>query len=326
MAPPNSVAAQHKGKLEKDDPTLLPSDDDDDSDFHLSDAGDAGSDSGDDSDDDNDAAQPAAKRAKLADEAKPALDKAAVDDLWAAFNDPSAADPYAPSTSTSSNAAAAPPASAAAASSSSTGTSKSTVDVKGKGKRADDDLVEIEVEYGFAGEWIKQKKRVPRSSIEAQAYFATHGPPPSSASSSSVKPIPAAAASAAPQDPTTASLDALFGPSSSSADPPAASSSSTAPSAAPGPAPAPSRAPPKRKAGGGLAGMAATLGVGKKPAKLNTLEKSKLDWDSYVSTQEGLSDTLTHARKDGYLDRRDFLDRVEDAKERQWDESKSRRR
>jgi len=47
---------------------------------------------------------------------------------------------------------------------------------------------------------------------------------------------------------------------------------------------------------------------------------------SYVSTQEGLSDTLTHARKDGYLDRRDFLDRVEGAKERQYDEAKSSRR
>ncbi|GAA5896825.1 hypothetical protein JCM8208_007101 [Rhodotorula glutinis] len=323
MAPPKSVAAQHKGKLDKDDPTLLPSDDDDDSDFHLSDGDGAGSDSGDDSDDDNDAAQPAAKRAKLAQEAKPALDKAAVDDLWAAFNDPSAPDPYAPSTSTSSTTAGAPPASSATGTSSSTATSKGTIDVKGKGKRADDDLVEIEVEYGFAGEWIKQKKRVPRSSVEAQAYFATHPPPPSS---SSAKAAPAASSSSsAPRDPTTASLDALFGPS---ADEPAASSSSTAPAlaSAPAPAPPPSRAPPKRKAGGGLAGMAATLGVGKKPAKLNTLEKSKLDWDSYVSTQEGLSDTLTHARKDGYLDRRDFLDRVEDAKERQWDESKSRRR
>mgnify|MGYP000471651212 CR=1 FL=1 len=70
MAPPKSVAAQHKGKLDKDDPSLLPSDDDDDSDFHLSDAGD-GSDSGDDSDDD-DADGPAAKRQKLEQETKPA--------------------------------------------------------------------------------------------------------------------------------------------------------------------------------------------------------------------------------------------------------------
>lgn len=248
----------------------------------------------------------------MADSESPhSLDKATVDDLWAAFNDPSAADPYAPSTSTSSTAPGAPSASTATASSSSTAAGKSTVDIKGKGKRTDDDLVEIEVEYGFAGEWIKcvslfalavprlgaplrqpvdtdapslarrQKKRVPRSSIEAQAYFATHPPPPSSASSSAARPAPAAAAPAAPTDPTTASLDALFGPSSSPADPPAAfSSSSTAP--APAPAPAPSRAPPKRKAGGGLAGMAATLGVGKKPAKLNTLEKSKLDWDRCV--------------------------------------------
>lgn len=40
------------------------------------------------------------------------------------------------------------------------------------------------------------------------------------------------------------------------------------------------KAAPPRRAKGGLAGMAAGLG---KPPKLNTLEKSKLDWNKWVS-------------------------------------------
>lgn len=40
------------------------------------------------------------------------------------------------------------------------------------------------------------------------------------------------------------------------------------------------KAAPPRRAKGGLAGLAAGLG---KPPKLNTLEKSKVDWNKYVS-------------------------------------------
>ncbi|GAA6055323.1 hypothetical protein JCM3770_005284 [Rhodotorula araucariae] len=320
MAPPRSVAAQQKRALDRDDPALLPSDDDD-SDFRLSDA-DAGADNSSDDDDDGDGDGdngPDKKRAKVDEPANPALDKVAVDDLWASFNDPALGDPYTPT--------AAQP--AATASSASVDTKSVTSAAKGKGRSTADDMIEIEVEYGFAGEWIKQKKVVLRSSAEAQAYLATHPLSPSSSSA----PLPAKSSTvAAPAhpDPTSASLDALFGPSPG-ADPsgapiPALSSSSALPApSTSAPAPA-ARPPPKRKAGGGLAGMAASLGVGKKPAKLNTLEKSKLDWNNYVSTQEGLSDTLTHARKDGYLDRRDFLDRVEGAKERQWEDLKGRRK
>ena len=49
---------------------------------------------------------------------------------------------------------------------------------------------------------------------------------------------------------------------------------------------------------------------GKGP-KLNTIEKSKLDWAGYVD-QEGMKDELDGAEKskDGYLGKREFLDRV----------------
>ncbi|GJN90925.1 hypothetical protein Rhopal_003939-T1 [Rhodotorula paludigena] len=304
MAPPRSVAQQqHK---QRDDPDLLPSDDDDDDDFRLSDLDQAS-----DSDSDSDAGADAPQQGTAQGTTEPALDKAAVDDLWASFNDPAYTDPYAPSTSTST----------------STPTSAHpdpTSKGKGKGKataHADDDLVQITVEYEFAGERVEQQKTVKRSSAEAQAFFARQprsAPKPAAPSPGTSAPAPSSSAPASKPDPTTASLDALFGPEVPSA---AASSSSTAAPSSAAPAslpPQPASLPPKRKApgaaGGGLAGMAATLGVGQKKAKLNTLEKSKLDWNQLH--------TLAHARKDGYLDRRDFLDRVEQSGIDAWDRAR----
>lgn len=42
--------------------------------------------------------------------------------------------------------------------------------------------------------------------------------------------------------------------------------------------------------------------------------------------KEDLSDDLTKARKDGYLDKQDFLQRTEDRKEADYDASKALRR
>lgn len=47
-----------------------------------------------------------------------------------------------------------------------------------------------------------------------------------------------------------------------------------------------------------------------KAKKLNTLEKSKLDWLGYVD-QQGIKDDLSQHNKDGYLQKQDFLQRVE---------------
>ncbi|GAA5864217.1 hypothetical protein JCM3774_001259 [Rhodotorula dairenensis] len=330
MAPPKSAVAQ---KLRDDDPSLLPSDDDD-SDFHLSGPEHADGGSASDSDSsDSDSGKRKRKRTHAHSDAepapaKPALDQAQVEDLWAQFNNP-LDDPYANPTA----AAAASPAPGNGAADS---------------RRGDDEFVTIEVEYEFAGEKVKQQKRVKRTSVEAQAYFATAAParskkprlasPPAAASSSSSTAPPP------PPLPTVDPLDALFGPDTTSA---ATASTCSATSQAEPPAHPPAAAttssepggslPPaakrlktggagrggKRGGGGGLAGMAAALGVaGAKPAKLNTLEKSKLDWSSYVSSETGLEDSLAHARKDGYLDRRDFLDRVESSKEEQWDHAR----
>ncbi|KAF8477242.1 bucentaur or craniofacial development-domain-containing protein [Kalaharituber pfeilii] len=64
----------------------------------------------------------------------------------------------------------------------------------------------------------------------------------------------------------------------------------------------------------------------KKPNKLNTLEKSKLDWAGFVD-QEGIKEDLERAGKGGgYLDRQAFLGRVEERREGVWREGRGGRR
>lgn len=58
-----------------------------------------------------------------------------------------------------------------------------------------------------------------------------------------------------------------------------------------------------------------------KPKKLNTLEKSRLDWLGYVD-EAGLKDDLSQHNKDGYLKKQDFLMRVEQRIDDDWKQSK----
>lgn len=48
-----------------------------------------------------------------------------------------------------------------------------------------------------------------------------------------------------------------------------------------------------------------------KEPKLNTLERSKLDWQGYVD-REGIKDELKYKNKDGYMEKVAFLQRVDD--------------
>ncbi|XP_007462991.1 PREDICTED: craniofacial development protein 1 [Lipotes vexillifer] len=60
-------------------------------------------------------------------------------------------------------------------------------------------------------------------------------------------------------------------------------------------------------------GMSSLLGkIGAKKQKMSTLEKSKLDWESFKE-EEGIGEELaTHNRgKEGYIERKAFLDRVD---------------
>lgn len=47
--------------------------------------------------------------------------------------------------------------------------------------------------------------------------------------------------------------------------------------------------------------------MNKPKKKLNTLEQSKADWNQFVD-KEGIGHDLSHHNKDGYLEKRDFLD------------------
>jgi Bucentaur or craniofacial development len=51
------------------------------------------------------------------------------------------------------------------------------------------------------------------------------------------------------------------------------------------------------------------LAKGNKPAKLNVLEKSRLDWAGFVD-KEGINDELKRYNKDGYIERQEFLKRA----------------
>ena len=44
---------------------------------------------------------------------------------------------------------------------------------------------------------------------------------------------------------------------------------------------------------------------------MNTLEKSRLDWQGYVD-REGIRDDLKYTNKDGYMEKVAFLNRVDD--------------
>ncbi|XP_043289919.1 craniofacial development protein 1 [Venturia canescens] len=62
----------------------------------------------------------------------------------------------------------------------------------------------------------------------------------------------------------------------------------------------------------GLGGLSSVLGQLGKKAKISTLEKSKLDWDSFKREEKLDEEINTHNRgKDGYLDRQDFLQRAD---------------
>ncbi|TPX36599.1 hypothetical protein SmJEL517_g01178 [Synchytrium microbalum] len=60
-----------------------------------------------------------------------------------------------------------------------------------------------------------------------------------------------------------------------------------------------------------LDAIAAKYGVAAEVQKLTSLEKSKLDWQQFVS-KEGIADELKLHNKDGYLEKKAFLDRADE--------------
>ncbi|RPB03318.1 BCNT-domain-containing protein [Choiromyces venosus 120613-1] len=108
------------------------------------------------------------------------------------------------------------------------------------------------------------------------------------------------------------------------------SASSTLTTSASSSAPAnglpPRRPPPKKRASAFDSAAAARKPATPAPAqKLNTLEKSRLDWAGFVD-KEGIGDELKkHTSGDkSYLDRQAFLGRVDEKRDKAWKEGKGK--
>ncbi|GAO51985.1 BCNT-domain-containing protein [Saitoella complicata NRRL Y-17804] len=134
-------------------------------------------------------------------------------------------------------------------------------------------LIKIKRTYEFAGETITEEIEVPADSASARAYLASTKFPTTS-SSVSTTPTPSLAAS---------------------------TSASTASGTLP-----PKRDPPRKR-------VSALESASTKAPKLNTLEKSRLDWASYVD-KEGISEELKKHNKDGFVEKQGFLRRAEEAR------------
>ncbi|KZV94924.1 hypothetical protein EXIGLDRAFT_672637 [Exidia glandulosa HHB12029] len=148
-------------------------------------------------------------------------------------------------------------------------------------------MVKVEKRYRFAGEDIVSVVEVPEDSDDARTWPRWNAPGSPDAAESTVPSSPASA----PAEPPSA------GPSTASA--------TSDPAPAP---PKPRPGPRKRKT------VLMDPTSKPKPKKLSTLDKSALDWQAHVSSTDGLRDDLDAARRsgDGYLDRVEFLERVDE--------------
>lgn len=105
------------------------------------------------------------------------------------------------------------------------------------------------------------------------------------------------------------------------------SSAAAAPTTAT-PAPNPTRRPPPKKRASVFDAAAAARKpvAAQQPAKMNTLEKSRLDWAGFVD-KEGIGEELKkHTKGDkAYLDRQAFLGRVEEKRDKTWKEGQKKK-
>lgn len=160
-----------------------------------------------------------------------------------------------------------------------------------------EEMVRITHTFRFGREDVTEEQMLPASHSEAKAFLAKQARKPAST------------ARAAPSAPP-ASLGGHAGGSDTSTSKPEAPAHCQAPPLG-----------PRRRKGGSLAAMSAAATA--KPSKINTLEKSKMDWTQFKSSSldeharheldaqtKGGSSGLSSVK--GYMDRKDFLDRVQD--------------
>ncbi|KAF9281935.1 Craniofacial development protein 1 [Mortierella alpina] len=205
-------------------------------------------------------------------------------------------------------------------------------------------MVTITTTYDFAGETVTVTKDVPEDSKEAKDFALKNKAPgslpmnslssasssSSSSSSSSISKIPSASTSVSTS--TSASVKEVSSDTNQTSEHSSGLSStpkgiSTAPRVTTRPSMLESLAKkgPVRyvRKKSNLDALAATYGV-KKPAKLNTLEKSKLDWKNFVG-KEGIEDELKHHNKDGYMEKVAFLQRTDERRDQTYQELKKRK-
>ncbi|KAG0030826.1 swr complex subunit [Podila clonocystis] len=189
-------------------------------------------------------------------------------------------------------------------------------------------MVTITTSYEFAGETVTVTKDVPEDSKEAKEFSQKNGangsiPPGASSDSSALQPTPIEATSSTPSTPTISST-----PEPDSTD---TVRNEEKPLQGPKIVTRPSILDSLAKKGlvryvrkkSTLDELAATYGV-KKPAKLNTLEKSKLDWNQFVG-KEGIEDELKHHNKDGYMEKVAFLQRTDARRDQEYQAMKKKK-
>ncbi|KAI0761672.1 bucentaur or craniofacial development-domain-containing protein, partial [Trametes elegans] len=167
--------------------------------------------------------------------------------------------------------------------------------------------VKIVKRYRFAGEEITEVKEVPADSPEAKTWPLW-------------KPVDDISSSSSPGDPSTSHRQDAVPSSAPTPSVTAASSSSAATKS--NPAKPPGKRPGPRK-------PKTTLRKKEAAKKLTTLDKSAMDWRAHVegaASAEVKDELEAHRRGGGYLERVEFLQRVEARKEEVLDASKGKRR
>ena len=145
-----------------------------------------------------------------------------------------------------------------------------------------DDTVTIQRTYNFAGKVHTETKVVPRDSAEARLYLASNPSPTAETTSTSP-----------PRRPTKLARRSMFEPVIDLGPP-----------------------RPDLKLGVGMIRERLVAQQEEKGRKLNTVEKSKMDWAGFVD-KEGIREELEVAEKGkgSYLQRKEFLERVEGKRE-----------
>jgi len=181
-------------------------------------------------------------------------------------------------------------------------------------------LVKVEKRHRFAGEDVVEVVAVPEDSQDAKKWPRWHSHADDDSNSAPnqgpSEPLPPVASSSRFDTPA-ASIQSSSANATGSATVNTTTNSTTTPKAKPKPGP--------RKSKTVLPGLPSG-----KPKKLTTLEKSAMDWRSHLGGQDGGAvDELERNRRaggGGYLEKVEFMERVEGRREEIFDREKGSKR